>query len=168
MGLGFARLPSGASFHNQTLWGSIGWATPAAFGAAVAAPHRRVVLFTGEGSHQLSVQELGQFARYGLRPIVFVLNNDGYLIERLLCKVPTLEYNDVAPWRYAELPHAFGCDDWFVARVSTCDELDRALAAASACETGAYIEVVTGAYEASPLAQKLGTTLQQLYAEAAG
>lgn len=168
MGLGFARLPSGASFHNQTLWGSIGWATPAAFGAAVAAPHRRVVLFTGEGSHQLSVQELGQFARYGLRPIVFVLNNDGYLIERLLCKDPTLEYNDVAPWRYAELPHAFGCDDWFVARVATCEELDRALHTASACETGAYIEVVTGAYEASPLAQKIGTTLQQLYAQAAG
>jgi indolepyruvate decarboxylase len=52
MGLGFALLPKGATFHNQTLWGSIGWATPAAFGAAVAAPDRRVVLFTGEGSHQ--------------------------------------------------------------------------------------------------------------------
>ena len=34
MGLGFARLPAGATFHNQTLWGSIGWATPAAFGQA--------------------------------------------------------------------------------------------------------------------------------------
>ncbi len=47
MGLGFARLPRGACFHNQTLWGSIGWATPAALGAAVAAPARRVLLFTG-------------------------------------------------------------------------------------------------------------------------
>ena len=28
MGLGFARMPKGAQFHNQTLWGSIGWATP--------------------------------------------------------------------------------------------------------------------------------------------
>ena len=44
MGLGFAQMPAGASFHNQTLWGSIGWATPAAFGAALAAPTRRVVL----------------------------------------------------------------------------------------------------------------------------
>jgi indolepyruvate decarboxylase len=43
MGLAFARMPKGASFHNQTLWGAIGWATPASFGAAVAAPNRRMV-----------------------------------------------------------------------------------------------------------------------------
>ena len=90
MGLAFALMPPGATFHNQTLWGSIGWATPAAFGAAVAAPTRRVVLVTGEGSHQLTVQEISQFGRRGLRPIVFVLNNSGYLIERLLCSRPDI------------------------------------------------------------------------------
>lgn len=47
MGLAFALMPKGATFHNQTLWGAIGWATPAAFGAAVAAPDRRLVLVTG-------------------------------------------------------------------------------------------------------------------------
>ena len=31
LGLAFALLPAGVTFHNQTLWGSIGWATPAAF-----------------------------------------------------------------------------------------------------------------------------------------
>src|SRR6516225_4505067 len=61
MGLGLARLPKGATFHNQTLWGAIGWATPAAFGAALAAPDRRTVLVTREGSHQLTAQEVGQF-----------------------------------------------------------------------------------------------------------
>lgn len=81
MGLGFARMPAGATFHNQTLWGSIGWATPASFGAAVAAQARRVILVTGEGSHQLTAQEISQFGRLGLKPIVFVLNNSGYLIE---------------------------------------------------------------------------------------
>jgi hypothetical protein len=39
------------------------------------------------GSHQLRAQEMGQFGRQGLKPIVFVLNNSGYLIERLLCKI---------------------------------------------------------------------------------
>ena len=34
MGLAFAQLPHGARFYNQTLWGAIGWATPASFGAA--------------------------------------------------------------------------------------------------------------------------------------
>jgi indolepyruvate decarboxylase len=163
MGLGFALLPKGAKFYNQTLWGSIGWATPAAVGAAAAAPDRRVVLVTGEGSHQLTAQEIGQFARLGLKPVIFVLNNNGYLIERLLCKDPGIAYNDVAPWRYVELPHAFGCDDWFLARVTTCGEFDAALEKARQAETGVYVEVVTDTYAASPLAQKLHESVKSLY-----
>ena len=89
-------------------------------------PTSRVVLVTGDGSHQLTAQEIGQFGRLGLKPIVFVLNNSGYLIERLLCKDPAVAYNDIASWNYAELPHALGCDDWFTARVTTCDEFDQA------------------------------------------
>ena len=81
----------------------------------------------GGGSHQLTAQEIGQFGRLGLRPIVFVLNNSGYLIERLLCKDTEIAYNDIAPWRYTELPHALGCDGWFTARVTTCEEFDQAL-----------------------------------------
>jgi indolepyruvate decarboxylase len=70
MGLAFAHMPKGATFNTQSLWSAIGWATPAAFGAAVAAPDRRVVLFTGEGSHQLTAQEISQMGRHGLKPIV--------------------------------------------------------------------------------------------------
>jgi indolepyruvate decarboxylase len=163
MGLGFARMPVGASFHNQTLWGSIGWATPAAFGVAIAAPERRVVLVTGEGAHQLTAQEVSQFGRLGLRPVIFVLNNSGYLIERLLCKDPAIAYNDVAAWRYTELPHALGCDGWFTARATNCGELDQALDAAGKAGTGVYVEVVTDAYAASPLALKLHESFRQLY-----
>jgi len=163
MGLAFALLPRGATFHNQALWGSIGWATPAAFGAAVAAPTRRVVLVTGDGSHQLSAQEISQFGRRGLKPIVFLLNNSGYLIERLLAKDPASAYNDTASWRYAKLPHALGCDGWFTARVATCGEFDQALRAAEQGGTAAYIEVVTDAYAASPLAKKLHESVKTLY-----
>lgn len=163
MGMGFTRMPAGATFYNQTLWGSIGWATPAAFGAGIAAPGRRVVLITGEGAHQFTVQEISQFARYGLKPVILVLNNAGYLIERLLCKEPDIAYNDIAAWRYAELPRAFGCEDWFTARVSTCGELDAALEAAGAAPAGAYVEVVTDAYAASPLALKLHESFRRLY-----
>lgn len=162
MGLGFSRLPRGATFYNQTLWGSIGWATPAALGASVAAPDRRVILFTGEGSHQLTVQELGQFGRMGLRPIIFVLNNNGYLIERLLCKDPDIAYNDVAHWNYAELPHAMGCEGWYTAKVTTCQELDAALAKANGCDTGVYIEVVTDTYASSDLALRLAEALKSM------
>lgn len=163
MGLGFAHLPSGATFHNQMLWGSIGWATPAAFGAAVAHPHGRVILVTGDGSHQLTVQEISQFARRGLRPIIFVLNNNGYLIERLLCKDPNIPYNDIASWNYAEIPHALGCEDWYTARATTCGELDNATSVAAQADTGVYIEVVTDTYAASKLAMQIHDNVATLY-----
>jgi indolepyruvate decarboxylase len=163
LGLAFAQLPNGAEFHNQTLWASIGWATPAAFGAAVGAPDRRLVLVTGEGSHQMTVQEISQFGRRALRPIVFVLNNSGYLSERLLCKDQTIAYNDIAAWNYAELPHALGCQGWFTTRVSTCGELDDALKTADQLNGAAYIEAITDAYEAPPLYKKLHENVKSFY-----
>jgi indolepyruvate decarboxylase len=164
MGLGFALMPKGSTFQNQTLWGAIGWATPAAFGAALSAPNRRTILITGEGSHQLTAQEVCQFHRFGLKPIIFVLNNDGYLIERLLCKDPEIYYNDIAQWQYQKLPAALGCDGWFTARVTTCGELNKAIQEAEACGAGAYIEVVADKYAASPLAQKLHESIDTFYA----
>jgi indolepyruvate decarboxylase len=163
LGLAFAQLPKDAEFHNQTLWASIGWATPAAFGAAIGAPDRRLILITGEGSHQMTAQEISQFGRRGLRPIVFVLNNSGYLSERMLCKDMALAYNDIAAWNYAELPHALGCEGWFTARVSTCGELDDALKTAEQAGSAAYIEVVTDAYEAPPLYKKLHENVKSFY-----
>lgn len=163
MGLGFALLPQGATFHNQTLWGAIGWATPAALGTAMAAPDQRTVLITGDGSHQLTVQEVSQFYRFGLKPLIFVLNNDGYLIERLLCKDGDIYYNDLAQWKYEKLPEAFGCEGWFTARVTTCEALDSAIRQAEVCGTGAYIEVVTEKYASSELAVKMHESIKSLY-----
>ena len=92
-----------------------------------AMPDRRVVLVTGEGSHQMTVQEISQFDRFGLKPIIFCLNNQGYLIERLLCKDPMIAYNDLPQWNYAQLPQALGLRNWFTARVTTNGELDAAM-----------------------------------------
>ena len=163
LGLAFALLPKGVTFHSQALWGSIGYATPSAFGAAVAAPDRRLVLVTGDGSHQLTAQEISQFGRRGLKPIVFLLNNNGYLIERLLCKNPAMAYNDLASWEYSKLPEALGCKGWFTARVTTCGEFDQALKAAEQDGTGAYIEVVTDTYETPPAAKKMHENVKTLY-----
>ena len=140
----YARLPSRATFHNSSLWASIGWATPAAFGAALADSKRRTILITGEGAHQMSGQEISQFPRHRLRPIIFVLNNGGYLIERIIggSKIDTC--NDVASWHYQQIPKAFGCSDWLTAKVTTCGELDQIMKRIEKCKTGAYIEIVTG------------------------
>lgn len=165
LGMASARLPKGATFHNQTLWGAIGWATPAALGTALAAPDRRTVLITGEGSHQMTAQEIGQFHRFGLKPVVFVLNNGGYLIERLLCEDPEAYYNDLAPWNYHLLPQALGCEGWQTARVTTCGELDAAMAQAQSGGSAAYIEVVTAKDAAPPLAMRMHAATKSLYSK---
>jgi indolepyruvate decarboxylase len=60
--------------------------------------------------------------------------------------------------------HALGCDDWLTARVTTCEEFDQPLQAAAKSNSGVYIEVVTDAYAASPLARKLHDAVRTLYA----
>ena len=45
-------LPDDVQVQIQMLWGSIGWATGAAFGIALANRNRKTILITGEGSHQ--------------------------------------------------------------------------------------------------------------------
>lgn len=163
LGMSPALMPRGAQLHNQTLWGAIGWATPAAFGAAMAAPDRRTILITGDGSHQLTAQEICQFHRQGLKPIIFVLNNSGYLIERVLCKNADSYFNEIAPWNYQQLPQALGCDGWYTARATTCGELDAAMTHAQSCGTGAYIEVVTDKYAAPPLAERMHEATRAYY-----
>ena len=140
--VGGLLLPEGAVYHNQTLWGSIGWATGAALGTAVADRSRRTVLITGEGSHQLTANEIGNYGRHGVKPAIFVLNNEGYAVERVLEENPDWLYNDLAPWDYHTLPAALGCKDWFTAKVKTNGELEAAMQKAEAADTAAYIEIV--------------------------
>ena len=158
-------LPKRASFHNQTLWGSIGWATPASFGAALAAPERRVILVTGEGSHQMTAQEISQFHHYGLKPIVFVINNNGYLIERMLSKRSDYYYNDLAKWHYHKLPEGLGCDGWLLKKAATCGELDEILTGLDDVKSGAYVEIVTPDMSAPPLMRAMHDNLCSLYGE---
>ena len=79
-----------------------------------------------------------------LRPIVFVLNNEGYMVERALEADPNWVYNDLAPWNYHTLPAALGCQGWFTAKVATLGELDAALDKASTAKSACYIEIVAG------------------------
>ena len=58
--------------------GTMGYGFPAALGVQVAHPEAPSILFTGDGSIQMNIQELATAKQYGLKPKIFLLNN-GYL-----------------------------------------------------------------------------------------
>jgi indolepyruvate decarboxylase len=144
------RLPAGVGAEGQGLWGSIGWATPAALGIALAKTSGRTWLVTGDGAHQLTLNELAVMGRYGIAPVIFVLNNGLYGIEDAISGQGH-DYDELAPVKYHLLPAAFGCRGWLTSRVSTVAELERALEALDSHDGAAYIEVMIPHEESQPL-----------------
>ncbi|HCJ1776126.1 TPA: alpha-keto acid decarboxylase family protein [Salmonella enterica] len=98
-------LPDGAEVVVQPLWGSIGYSLPAAFGAQTACPDRRVILVIGDGAAQLTIQEMGSMLRDGQAPVILLLNNDGYTVERAIHGAAQ-RYNDIASWNWTQIPPA--------------------------------------------------------------
>jgi pyruvate decarboxylase len=106
-------LPSNTAMITSPSWSSIGFALPAAQGVAFAQKEKnptapdRTILFQGDGSFQLTAQELSTVIRHKLNLTFFFINNDGYTIERALHGLKA-HYNDVASWRYLEALSFFG------------------------------------------------------------
>lgn len=73
-GIWDTKFPAGVTALSQVLWGSIGWSVGAAQGAALAAKDagngRRTILFVGDGSFQLTAQEVSTMIRHDLKPIM--------------------------------------------------------------------------------------------------
>ncbi|CCE82778.1 Piso0_002524 [Millerozyma farinosa CBS 7064] len=125
-----AKFPNNTIGISQVLWGSIGYTTGATLGAVMAAeeidPKKRVILFIGDGSLQLTVQEISTMVRWNLKPYLFVLNNDGYTIERLI-HGENASYNDIQPWNNLQLLPLFNAKDYEATRISTVGEAEELL-----------------------------------------
>ncbi|GAB1194646.1 hypothetical protein APSETT444_003892 [Aspergillus pseudonomiae] len=124
-GIWDTRFPAGVTAISQVLWGSIGYSVGACQGAALAAKEqgRRTVLFVGDGSFQLTLQEVSTMIRNNLNPIIFVICNEGYTIERYIHGWEAV-YNDIQPWDFLNIPVAFGAKDKYKGyKVTTRDEL---------------------------------------------
>jgi len=136
------QLPNDVEVISQPLWGSIGYTLPALLGANIAKPERRHLLFIGDGSFQLVAQELSTILRENLNPVIFLINNDGYTIERLIhgIKAP---YNDIQPWNYSALCDVFANGNPFHSvKVTSMRELEQALIVAESPKHPVFIEVV--------------------------
>ncbi|HEV2376098.1 MAG TPA: thiamine pyrophosphate-binding protein, partial [Streptosporangiaceae bacterium] len=123
------RLPPKCTVVASVIWGSIGYSVGALLGTLTAAPDRRHLLFVGDGSFQETAQELSTMLRHDCKPVIFLINNGGYTIERGYMG-KTEDYNDIASWAYAKLPKVFRPDTTarsFV--VKTVADLEKALSA---------------------------------------
>lgn len=72
-GIWETKFPAGVTALSQVLWGSIGYSLGACQGAALAAKetgNRRTILFIGDGSFELTAQELSTMIRQDLKPIM--------------------------------------------------------------------------------------------------
>ncbi|KAJ5287986.1 Pyruvate decarboxylase [Penicillium angulare] len=135
-GIWDTRFPANVTAISQVLWGSIGYALGSCQGAALASKelqNRRTILFIGDGSLQLTVQEISTMLRNKLNPIIFVICNEGYTIERYIHGWDA-SYNDIQTWDHVGIPKVFGAQSGYKGyRIKTRDELLKLFADQSFC-----------------------------------
>ena len=112
----------GTEFLGPAYYASMGFAVPASIGAQLAQPKLRPLVLVGDGAFQMTGMELATSVRYGLNPIVVVLNNRGFGTER---HMQDGAFNDLSSWHYHRIPDLLGAGHGFLIRNEL--ELDHAL-----------------------------------------
>jgi TPP-dependent 2-oxoacid decarboxylase len=140
-----------ARFMSPAYYASLGFAVPASIAVQLSDPTLRPLVLVGDGAFQMTGMELSTAVRYGLSPIVVVLNNGGYGTER-----PMIDgaFNDILPWQYSRLPQVLGSGTGYL--VETEEQLAAALASARA-STGAFsiLDVRLESNDLSPALRRL-------------
>ena len=111
-----------AQFIAPAYYMSMGFAVPASIGVAMATPRLRPYVLVGDGAFQMTGAEMSTAVRLGLKPIIIVLNNDGYGTMR---KIRDGCFNVVTQWNYSRICELVGGGEGIT--VSTSGEFDDAL-----------------------------------------
>jgi indolepyruvate decarboxylase len=85
-------------------YAGMGFGVPAGIG--VAAMGLRPLVLVGDGAFQMTGWELGNCGRYGLDPIVVLLNNRSW--EMLRAFQPESEFNNLDDWHFADIAKSIG------------------------------------------------------------
>ena len=130
-------------YEFQMQYGSIGWSVGATLGYAQAAKDKRVIACIGDGSFQVTAQDVSTMLRCGQKSIIFLINNGGYTIEVEIHDGP---YNVIKNWDYTGLINAIHNSDgncWTM-KVRTEAELKEAIATATGAKKDClcFIEVI--------------------------
>ena len=134
------HLPDGCKFEIQMQYGSIGWSVGAFLGLAAANPKRRVIGLIGDGSFQMTAQEVSTFLRYNYSGVIFLMNNGAYTIEVMIHDGP---YNTLQNWNYAAMAESLKGQSPILSQVvRTEKELVAALKKAKTFNGLTFIEVI--------------------------
>jgi indolepyruvate decarboxylase len=134
------HLPDGCKFEIQMQYGSIGWSVGAFLGLAAANPKRRVIGLIGDGSFQMSAQEVSTFLRYNYSGVIFLMNNGAYTIEVMIHDGP---YNTLQSWNYAAMVETLKGQSTILSKVvRTEGELVAVMEKAETFQGLTFIEVI--------------------------
>ncbi|CAI8601020.1 unnamed protein product [Vicia faba] len=138
------KLPEECGYEFQMQYGSIGWSVGATLGYAQAVPDKRVIACIGDGSFQVTAQDVSTMLRCGQKNIIFLINNGGYTIEVEIHDGP---YNVIKNWNYTGLVDAIhnGQGKCWTTKVTCEEELVEAIATATGekKDSFCFIEVIT-------------------------
>ncbi|KAK7287434.1 hypothetical protein RIF29_00711 [Crotalaria pallida] len=137
------KLPKGCGYEFQMQYGSIGWSVGATLGYAQAVPEKRVIACIGDGSFQVTAQDVSTMIRCGQKTILFLINNGGYTIEVEIHDGP---YNVIKNWNYSALVDAIhnGEGKCWTTKVTCEEELIEAIEIATGDKKDCFcfIEVI--------------------------
>ena len=154
------KFPESADFQAQALWSSTGWATPATLGICLAKPQSRVILITGDGAHQQTAMELGNFLRFGVRPIIIVINNKSYASEQIFSNGLGSKSCEITQVNYSKFARAFEGDIWST-KVTTAEDFDKALRVTQIMNKLCYIEACVDSSDVPILSKGLIRELRE-------
>jgi indolepyruvate decarboxylase len=153
---GSIEIATRCNFLSSAYYASLGFAVPASIGVQLACPDTRPLVLSGDGSFQMTGMEISTAARYGLNPIIVVLNNGGYGTER-----PMLDgaFNDISAWQYSKIPAIAGKGKGFL--VKTEKDLAEALEIARTEEDPCILEIILAKDDISEPLKRLTQSLKK-------
>ncbi len=154
------KLPAGVEIISNISSNIKGWATSAGIGVCAAKSGARVIVITGDGSHQASALEIGTYFKINSKPIIVVINNKGFSLNRYLYGDLESESCNIPNMNYAKFVRSFDGDVWSI-KAGTTDDFEKALKVTQIMNKMCYIEAETEPFDIPEIA-KLYTGYSEL------
>ncbi len=101
----FIKTKRDNGYVAPTFYNTMGFSVPAALGIQLADPTSRPIVLVGDGAFQMTGTEFSNMIRMKLNPIVVLLNNNGFGMQRIFVDG---NFNDINTWDYGNITELMG------------------------------------------------------------